>query len=1198
MFWNLIIGILSFGLNLILAPKPQNAKPASLEDFDVPVAEEGLEIPEVFGTANLKAPNVVWYGDLKTKAIKGPRRYGLFGPRQTTGHQYFLGMQLVLCSGIIDELKEIWVSDKLAFEDGTTGGRIRIRAEFEGEGHFVGDVDVETGAITQIANDYLEEQFGTPIPAFRGVLTLVLRQIEIGRSPYVKPIEAKVQRIYVRPDGSDQWYSDTAAIPRSGSGLYRKISIPGTHQSFQTGGEPTADMYDGIIARISSDRRLELYDPLTGDRLYRSSVLSYDPGGLMISRPTRQIIVWDNANGDLYFYSLSNGNFQQHHSGPTPYGGTNYRKYVGFGDVKRIEDEYYLIYGVFANVICFAKDATDPDSSWVLRFNDYRGFLFGGLASHFTFNDQYIYSVHGDGHISIWTYTTLPIILAGLGPRFMAPKWSYSPDLGTLSASVLAVYVALTYIPELDQMLLIVHGGTGHIYLLSKDMQTQIDHLEIDDIEGNGIHSNYVTSNSVQVSENRIMFASGGVTSTQAIYEFTLSPLALIKRYHKSLWESPGTFSSVSSASDGKKYILLSNASLQGSKDTVYFIGADFDMNPAHIIRECITNRMGYPEADIDDDTFISAADVLYDEGFGLTFTWSREEEIGEFISMVLSHIDAYLYVSRVTGKFVLKLVRNDYDIDTIPQIDEDDVIEWSEVSRRTLADAVNSVTVKYSNREHEGEESERGKDGSHQVDNIAQMQQMANGGIPDRVMITRHYPGISTGNLAARVGERDLRSLGAGIISGRIKCKRTVESLNPGDPFRLTSARHNLEGEVMRVADIQFGDGRSNAITIKFIQDIFALGEEGLVDDSVSDWENPANPPQPLEYRLVWEAPYKQFVEYVGITQADSLLNIDSDVGIMESAGLRSTDDMIEILLSTNLNGSAYSDDEISSPAPGGLLSAEISETDTEIVLVEAEDIEELVVGSLAAINSHSRELMEIVRIDDVGISPPILTISRGVGDTIPKVHPAGSILIVFETFSDTDGDTYTAGDEVGVKLIPRTPFGELDSESTPTDTVVMDSRAVRPLPPANATLNGQGYGTLDAEGIDPIPAAWANRNRLTGATTPRDWNDATEALEASQTIEIQLLDTSFNVIHTYSGLTGTSQDIDQIDFGDRATAWVQFNSLRDGYYAWQAHRIKVLLPANLKTSGDMQDGSPISHIKLSGDAGSGREHLSGTLS
>ena len=51
-------------------PKPQAQKPAGLGDIQVPTASESREIPVLFGTREISGPNVVWYGDLSTTAIK------------------------------------------------------------------------------------------------------------------------------------------------------------------------------------------------------------------------------------------------------------------------------------------------------------------------------------------------------------------------------------------------------------------------------------------------------------------------------------------------------------------------------------------------------------------------------------------------------------------------------------------------------------------------------------------------------------------------------------------------------------------------------------------------------------------------------------------------------------------------------------------------------------------------------------------------------------------------------------------------------------------------------------------------------------------------------------------------------------------------------------------------------------------------
>jgi len=70
MFWFVVAFVGGLVLSLAAAPRPQSQKPAGFGDITAPTAEEGLEIPVLFGTRDFNGPNVVWYGDLKTVAIK------------------------------------------------------------------------------------------------------------------------------------------------------------------------------------------------------------------------------------------------------------------------------------------------------------------------------------------------------------------------------------------------------------------------------------------------------------------------------------------------------------------------------------------------------------------------------------------------------------------------------------------------------------------------------------------------------------------------------------------------------------------------------------------------------------------------------------------------------------------------------------------------------------------------------------------------------------------------------------------------------------------------------------------------------------------------------------------------------------------------------------------------------------------------
>lgn len=70
MWWYLAVFVVTYAVVVARTPKPQSRPPAGIEEFQVPTAKEGREVPILFGTRLIKGPNVVWYGDLRTEAIR------------------------------------------------------------------------------------------------------------------------------------------------------------------------------------------------------------------------------------------------------------------------------------------------------------------------------------------------------------------------------------------------------------------------------------------------------------------------------------------------------------------------------------------------------------------------------------------------------------------------------------------------------------------------------------------------------------------------------------------------------------------------------------------------------------------------------------------------------------------------------------------------------------------------------------------------------------------------------------------------------------------------------------------------------------------------------------------------------------------------------------------------------------------------
>jgi len=72
MWIQLIIAIIMLIISFLMMPKPKRSDPAAqtLSDSDFPIANESDEIPVVFGEVVLAQPNIVYWGDVKTREIR------------------------------------------------------------------------------------------------------------------------------------------------------------------------------------------------------------------------------------------------------------------------------------------------------------------------------------------------------------------------------------------------------------------------------------------------------------------------------------------------------------------------------------------------------------------------------------------------------------------------------------------------------------------------------------------------------------------------------------------------------------------------------------------------------------------------------------------------------------------------------------------------------------------------------------------------------------------------------------------------------------------------------------------------------------------------------------------------------------------------------------------------------------------------
>lgn len=250
------------------------------------------------------------------------------------------------------------------------------------------------------------------------------------------------------------------------------------------------------------------------------------------------------------------------------------------------------------------------------------------------------------------------------------------------------------------------------------------------------------------------------------------------------------------------------------------------DMNPAHIIREALTDTicgMGRPTADIDDDSFTAAADQLWLEKFGISILWNRQGPIEDFIEDILRHIGAVLYVDQITGKFTLKLVRGDYNVATLPVLDETCISRVENAARKCVGELPNAITVEYSR-------TARGDTGAVTEWNKS-LVRIQGGVVAEKV----EYPGVTTSYTASKLALRDLRLKSFPLQAMELLGGRKLAQLAPMQPFKLNLAELNISGQVMRATGIDLGDGIRNQVKLSCIEDAFFFPNKAVARPSGS---------------------------------------------------------------------------------------------------------------------------------------------------------------------------------------------------------------------------------------------------------------------------------------------------------------------------------------------------------------------------
>lgn len=580
------------------------------------------------------------------------------------------------------------------------------------------------------------------------------------------------------------------------------------------------------------------------------------------------------------------------------------------------------------------------------------------------------------------------------------------------------------------------------------------------------------------------------------------------------------------------------------------------DANPAHMIYECLTNTdwgMGSPTSDIDHASFNAAAQTLYDENFGLSIIWTRQTEIESFIGEINDHIQGVIYLNRRTGKWKLRLIRDDYDINTLRVLTPDNA-DLSGFERRMWGDVANEVTVGWTNPANEQEETVTAQDLAS-----AHIQ-----GSP--VTLSRTYYGVRNATLAMTLAQRDVRAASAALASANAVLNREAWAIEPGDVVILNWPEYQLSGVIMRVGECGYGRPGESSIKVSLLEDIFSLEKPPIVTPPGSQWEDPGKPPTPMAATEIITVP--NYFVLSGDLQATARELVYPEV---EAAvfGYQNNPDAVSFELMAEGVGStgatAFYPQGSKSIVERTVLANPMAAA-VESRLPDAQVINKKrgpEIGGFMWLGAGSDTNMEIAQVIAYDEVPQEWVLARGVLDTVPRDWPIGTpVWFVNPGDRVTDDRTIrSAGEEVEYKLLTRTSRGVLPLADAPIISETLTARPHLPLRPGNVKVNGTAFGSV-AAGAE-IEVTWATRNRNLEDGQVVRWDGLPVPPEYAQGTIITVV-AGGNPVYVQKLWTENEVTFDPAWFARWADARIYVTSTREGLDSLQGHSIGITGLAN----------------------------------
>ena len=573
------------------------------------------------------------------------------------------------------------------------------------------------------------------------------------------------------------------------------------------------------------------------------------------------------------------------------------------------------------------------------------------------------------------------------------------------------------------------------------------------------------------------------------------------------------------------------------------------DANGANIIYEVLTNPdwgKGESPSLINAQAFEDAAEVLFNERMGISIGWYNQESIENFVGEILDHIQAFLYQDPETGLWELKLLRDDYDLADAFVLDETNCVATNR-KRRLWGETINEIVVSYTDPRTE-------KSATVSAHNNANIQIQGN-----IVSETRDYHGFRNPNIAQVVAERDVAEAGYPLFSCEVEVDRRLWLAKPGQIALFSWPEDGIDQIVLRVMGVDYGKPTDRKIKLKVSEDIFSVQRAKYSPPQTTEWNRSGNAygqPTPLEAQAAVAVPMPVILRngftveevdgrypnaaiiLLGDDDEERPTKIQLQTRTINAAGTYDFEKTADLAVTVSGQTSRAWVKEAYTQVPANVI-AGITRTGAKA-------------GDFFMLGLSEAESELIMLISQTGNE---WLVARGMWDTVPRAWPVGARLWAFDiNESVIDPTERSASEEVTYYLLPVTNLGVLPRTQATPLTIEVSERAHAPFRPADAQINGLGFGDLivtEAPFPTEIVATWKNRNRTTEDVISLRWDDDSVAVEDGQVTVLRILNTDGSLHLEIGDLTGESHTIDAALLPPAGAGYIEFLSKRDDIYS-----------------------------------------------